>query len=601
MRISTLTNWAYVATVLLTGLSGVAFLTAAQAAREERAAVEEHLAMDILAEDLSLGVETLTDHARQYAVTGLPRHLAAYRREEQVLKGLDGALKRARAADPEPTERAAIDEAERALADLESIEDGAVAEVAAGRGGPARERLFGADHERAQAAVLAPLERFRSLVAVRTETRMREAQRFNDGASTVAKVSLGITALLFLAVLYFVLRRRITLPLVRMAGVVTRLARQDYDVEVTDGRRRDEIGDMAQAIQVFRDNGLERERLEAEQRSDQHIKDAILQMMHRLQACETREELADVVAVFAPQTFPMLAGVLYVLDERRNALAPVATWLEPERCNDGFPPNACWGLRRGRPHVSNGDDQDIACPHLGPAERRSRCVPLAAQGETVGLLYVEERPDSGFAPDRSLLFLDLMADNIALSLANLKLRERLADLASRDGLTGLHNRRSLDERLAALKRDEALTCLMLDIDHFKRFNDMFGHDAGDAVLQHAARIMEEQLGEAGTAYRFGGEEFTILLPGADEAAALAQAEALRLRVCEAQLAHHGRMLGQVTISAGLASAPLDGPPGTLLRQADAALLQAKAKGRNQVVTASQIVDPPGRSRGARRA
>jgi diguanylate cyclase (GGDEF)-like protein len=589
MRISTITNWAYGVTVLLTGLSGAAFLISAQAAEHERAAVEQHLAFDVLAEDLAVGSETLSDEARLYAVRGDARHLAAYRHEAAVVRTRDRALQRVRSMDAEPGELAAIAEAERNLGEMTELETAGV--EAAGRGDrtAALAVLFGPEHERVQAGVLGALDGFRALVSARTETEMRQAKLDSDRASLVAKVMLALTALLFLGVLYFVLRRRVAVPLTRMTGIVTRLARQDYAVEVPNDRRRDEIGDMTQAIQIFRTNGLERDRLEAERAADQRAKDAILQMMHRLQACGTLDELAEVVACFAPQTFPDLAGRLYVLDENRNALELVGSWLEPAHSAAAFPPTDCWGLRRGRLHISHGQQQDVSCPHIADPHVQSLCLPLTAQGDTIGLLYFEERAGVEHPQETPRLYLELLSDNVALTLANLRLRDRLAKLAVRDALTGLYNRRSLDETLNrhARQNGEQLACLMVDIDNFKRFNDTFGHDAGDAVMQHVAQILTETVGGKGHAFRFGGEEFAVLLPDTEAAAAFELGEALRVRVGETSLAHHGRMLGHITVSVGVAASPDDGPSATLLGRADAALLQAKAQGRDRTVAAFQ--------------
>lgn len=601
MRISTITNWAYGITLVLTGLSAAAFLVSANAARQERDAVEQHLAFDVVAEDLSVGAEKLTDEARLFTMKGAARHLDAYRQELAEVRTRDRALERIRAMDAAPAELAAIAETGRNLKQLDGLEQTAVDAAQRGDQAAARAILFGPEHERAQAAVLAPIDRFRALVSARTLAEMRQAQQDSDRASLVAKVMLALTALLFLGVLYFVLRRRVSLPLTRMTGIVRRLARQDYDVEVPDDRRRDEIGEMTQAIQIFRENGLERERLEAERRADQHAKDSILQMTHRLQACETREELAEVVVCFAPQTFPDLAGRLFFLDENRNALSLAGSWLGPEFSGASFAATACWGVRRGRPHASRGNIDDVSCPHIGDPHVKSLCVPLTAQGDTIGLLYFEERPD--VPPlEAQRVFLDLMSDNVALALANLRLRERLANLAVRDALTGLFNRRCLDETLNARgeMNGDGLACIMVDIDHFKRFNDDFGHDAGDAVMQHVAQIMGEVVADTGSVYRFGGEEFTVLLPCADEDRAMAVAENLRSEVAKAQLAHHGRMLGHITVSLGLAVTPHDGPRSTLLRRADAALLQAKSNGRNRTIAASELSETAADA-GARRS
>jgi diguanylate cyclase (GGDEF)-like protein len=586
MRISTITNWAYGATVLLTGFAGAAFIFAAQAAEREREAVERHLALDTAAEELILGTEALTDEARLFAMREQPRHLEAYRHERAVDRTRERALDRVKRLDPSREERAALESAARSFDELLAIEDAAVEAIGAGRAGQARTVLFGPEHERAQAAVVSGLDSFRALVATRTQAEMRQAQTESDRASLLAKILLLITAGLFLAVLYFVLRRRVSVPLTRMTRIVTRLARQDFEVEVPADRRRDEIGDMTQAIQVFRENGLERERLEAERRIDQRAKDSILQMTHRLQACQSRQELSEVVACFAPQTFPDLAGRLYVLDERRNALVLAASWLEPQASPESFAATSCWGVRRGRTHLNDNHAGEVPCPHAADAPGATLCVPLTAQGDTIGLLYFEERPEYGVGPTPRV-FLDLMSDNVSLALANQRLRERLAALAERDGLTGLFNRRRLDEVLKAAGPGEPIACLMVDIDHFKRFNDTFGHDAGDAVMQHVAQILAEEVGEAGGAYRFGGEEFTILLPGMSAAEGFEVAERVRQAVATTPLAHHGKLLGHVTVSLGLAASPGDAPVGSLLRCADAALLKAKSTGRDRTVSARQ--------------
>ncbi len=591
MRISTITNWAYGLTVVMTAVSGIAFLLSANAAAGERLAIERKLALEDFGETLALESEMRSDEARLYVMRGADRHLAAFRRDEGQIRSRERAIDGLKALGLTPAESAALHQAERNLDELDTIERAGIAKAGAGDREGAALLLFGPDHERAQAEVLDPIVRFRELVAARSDAAVREAQDSSDAFSLVAKIMLGLTAALFLSVLYFVLRRRVAVPLVRMAGIVTRLANQDYDVDVPADRRRDEIGDMTKAIEVFRDNGLERDRLDAAQQTDRETKDLILQMMHRLQACETQDELAKVVTCFAPQIFPGLPGHLYVLNDSRTGLLLAGTWLEPIQPTTAFPSTACWGLRRGRPHVSNRARSDVACPHIGDVEVPILCVPLTAQGDTVGLLYFEEAAAGQSTEETTRLYLELMAENIGLALANLRLRERLTNLAIKDALTGLFNRRCLDETLNRRARDrmgEGLACLMIDIDHFKRFNDEFGHDAGDAVMQHVAQIMLEVIGAAGSVYRFGGEEFSVLLPDADASVALGLAERLRIAVSSAPLAYRGRILGNVTVSVGVAASPEDSPPNNLINRADAVLLEAKRRGRNQSLRASNV-------------
>ncbi len=591
MRISTITNWAYGATLLFTGFSGAAFILSERADQAERIAVEQHLGLDDLAEELALGAEKRSDEARLYVMRQSARHLQAYRQEERAEQSRERAITRLKGYDLAPSERQALREAEGNVDELDAIEHTALAEAAAGRWEDAQAILFGPDHERAQTAVLEPVRRFRAIVGARTSASMRAAKAQSDGFNAIARIMLGLTALLFLAVLYFVLRRRVAMPLMRMTGIVTRLARQDYTVEVPTDRRRDEIGDMTQAIHIFRDNGLERNRLEAQQAAERRVKDLLLQMMHRLQATATTDELANVVACFAPQAFQDLAGQLYVLNPSRSALVLVASWLDPLNDGHSFSPAACWGLRRSRPHASHCNNSDISCPHVERFAAPSLCVPLSAQGDTIGMLYFEEREGCEQLDDASRLYIELMAENIGLALANLRLREQLTHMALRDGLTGLLNRRCLDETLNRHGQDrrESMACLMIDIDHFKQFNDMFGHDAGDIVMQHVAGIMTDAVGTTGQVYRFGGEEFTVLLPGDLGENAMAMAELLRVQVNKAPLAHRGRILGHISISVGMAVATAGGSASHLLERADAALLEAKARGRNQVVFADDML------------
>ncbi|WP_340313523.1 diguanylate cyclase [Rhizorhabdus argentea] len=590
MRISTITNFAYGATLLLTGVSAIAFVTSASAILEERVAVQQRAELDDLGDDLAISAEKRSDEARLYTMRGNERHLRAFRHEEQVAKTRERTLARLRQRELTPAEMLALDEAEQNIGELDVIEGAALVQAERGAQPAAAKILFGPDHERAQKGVIEPIVRFRSLVNVRTGAEVQAAKIKSDRYADIARTMLGLTAALFLGVLYFVLRRRVSMPLSRLTGIVMRLARQDYSVEVPPDRRRDEIGEMSQAIGIFRDNGLERERLEAERAAEQRIKDAILQMMHRLQATNSQDELAEVVTCFSPQTFPDLPGHLYVLDQHRQNLVLAGSWLDPVNQTVSLPASACWGLRRGRPHLSGRDD--IACPHVEHVERSSLCVPLTAQGDAIGLLYFEAPDDAEATVESARLYMELMAENIGLALANLRLRERLTNLAARDPLTGLLNRRSLDDALNQRAREAhpgPCSCLMIDIDHFKRFNDEFGHDAGDMVMQHVAGMMTAAVGDAGGTFRFGGEEFTILLPDADEEASAALAEQLRKQIRAAALAFRGHILGHITVSIGVAATPAGGIAfASLVASADAALLAAKSHGRDQVMTASRL-------------
>jgi diguanylate cyclase (GGDEF)-like protein len=179
----------------------------------------------------------------------------------------------------------------------------------------------------------------------------------------------------------------------------------------------------------------------------------------------------------------------------------------------------------------------------------------------------------------------LEAKNASLGTLN----ESLETLAMVDPLTGLHNRRFMDEILErevtrAQRRQTQLAVIMVDIDHFKRFNDTFGHAMGDAVLRAIGELMKQHFRSSDVACRYGGEEFIIVLPEITLEGARKRAEALRLAVHGLKTRQDGKMLGQISVSLGLAMLPQDGTrAAALVAAADAAMYEAKQRGRNQLV------------------
>jgi len=194
-----------------------------------------------------------------------------------------------------------------------------------------------------------------------------------------------------------------------------------------------------------------------------------------------------------------------------------------------------------------------------------------------------------------LSFKTTFAGQVGLSIANIRLREALRTQSVRDSLTGLYNRRYLEETLErevrrAARAAQSLGFLMIDLDHFKSFNDTYGHDAGDAVLRETALFLAKGIRAEDFVCRFGGEEFVVILPTADLESSRARGERLRLKMRELTIMYHGKSLGMVTISVGVAAFPEHGrSPKELMAAADAALYQAKRGGRDRVVVASAPV------------
>ena len=593
MRLSTITNYAYGATVALTLASGVVMLMASSAEEKERAAVEQRAVFDQMTATLEEDSYRLTEQARAYVITGDPSHIIAYRREKAALRSVEQRILHLRDRGASISELAALRQGLHWADALTDEQEAAINAAEKGDRETARTIVFGDEYGRELDRVAAQIGKFQYMLDQRAENTVQQATEAARQWRIMSEIMLGATALLFLCVLYFILKQRILRPVVRLSDVVTRLAAQDYAAVPPDFPQVDEIGDMAQAIRIFRENGLERQRLEQERDADRITRDQLSRMTQRLQGCDSTSDLVEVVRRFAPEIAPGFAGRLYIHDTRRNMMVQACDWLSPRQSGGDFTPAACWALRRGQIHKPAGDLVDIPCEHLtGNAQVRTICIPLTAQGESIGLLYVEQPEDrTADQIGRTEKYLEMLAENIGLALANLRLRDALRQMAMADPLTGLANRRRFDavfnEQVA--HAESALTplaCLMVDIDHFKRFNDAHGHDAGDAVLRAVGGVLDEALREKDCAFRLGGEEFVLLMPGFAQDQAIDRAIQVQQKLQELRVEHRGEELGPITASFGLAVFPDHGRAETLVRTADAALLRAKNQGRNQIVIAT---------------
>ena len=327
----------------------------------------------------------------------------------------------------------------------------------------------------------------------------------------------------------------------------------------------------------------------------------INEMGDLLQCCSTSQEAYGVVAQSAKKIFPhATAGALYVFKASRSALDLSASWGHPCASEPLFPPDACWALRRAQPNWSEHPSPNVACAHLKePVDANYLCVPMVAQGETLGILHLQfDRDDStpSGTPFESLhesqqRLATTVAGQVALSLASLRLQEKLRDQSIRDPLTGLFNRRFMQESLdrelhRARRKKRPVAVVFLDLDHFKKFNDTFGHDAGDAVLREMAEVFRRHFRSDDIICRYGGEEFAVILPESSAKDAMKRAAALRAGVKKISLRSRGQLLDTVTISVGIAAFPEHGQTAEeLLHRADQCLYQSKAQGRDRVTVA----------------
>ena len=341
--------------------------------------------------------------------------------------------------------------------------------------------------------------------------------------------------------------------------------------------------------------------------ADTHQETLLLgELIDLLQACRTEEESEEMLRRFGRTLFPSETGAVYIYRSSRNLLELAASWGEEQAMASTFSSEDCWALRRGRQHVTEHGDRTPCCPHLqAQAPGKAVCIPMMAQGEATGVLVLVAE-QSQRLPEVTQKLAAGAAEQIALALANLQLREKLRDQAIRDPLTGIFNRRYFEETVVRElhRADRQGTCasmIMLDVDHFKRFNDTYGHDAGDAVLKKIGVVLQNKIRVEDIPCRYGGEEFAVLFPDMGLEEVIKCAEQLRTVVRDLNIHHRGQTLSTVTISCGVAVHPDHGQTfRELMEAADRALYRAKDEGRDRVIVAgdkaADMVAAAGRDR-----
>lgn len=315
------------------------------------------------------------------------------------------------------------------------------------------------------------------------------------------------------------------------------------------------------------------------------------ELMHSLELAESVDESAGIIASYLPRLLPRLSGSLYLYNNSRDLLERKAGWGSFEAEPENMEALDCWALRRGSPHpYSDGDG--LACRHAADSKLDRLCLPLVTQGDVIGCLTVTG-DDLARGEEIQRAWIGQVAEQLGLALSNVKLRVSLRQQSIIDPLTQLYNRRYLDE---VLKRELArssrsgvpVSVLVLDLDHFKRINDTYGHEGGDAILRKVALILRENIRSADVACRMGGEEMVVLLPECDSENAIRRADALRLLIAAGEVLHDGQRIG-ATASIGVATYPAHGHDAqTLVHAADLALYEAKHEGRNCVRVAKQV-------------
>jgi diguanylate cyclase (GGDEF)-like protein len=321
------------------------------------------------------------------------------------------------------------------------------------------------------------------------------------------------------------------------------------------------------------------------------------QLNHWLHSCKKLPELNSVVESFLAKLLPGSTGTLFVYNNSRDVLVPVCAW---NGSNDSSEMKAddCWGLRQGRAYHYGRDGWRFPCGHIQSKPESCcadeyYCIPILARGDTAGMLHVSPSKVGASEEETSRRWFRLAckcAEQISLAIANVKLSQELKDQSTRDPLTRLFNRRYFAERCSreishAKQCGTPSSLISIDIDHFKKFNDNFGHDAGDIVLKGFSRVLTDHFRGSDIVCRIGGEEFIVLLPGASEKIALLRANELLPKVQAMKVRYGNETLPGITVSAGVIEFPSAGDClEDILKAADKALYAAKADGRNRVST-----------------
>jgi len=493
---------------------------------------------------------------RGFVITGNDVFLAPY---EQVRRTLPGALHDAKNKAPTDAERAIVWRVAR-LAELKLAEIDETIMLRRRAGFEAAERVVSSlrgkqymdDMRRLVAA-----EDARSMArhdALQADLLARSARSFTVSVAATACNIVALGALLL-----------IVMRMLRARRVVA-------------GQLETQAGQLAEAVALTT-------------RHNRELKQ-VAELLRAVEAVPSVPDAAPVIARALPKLLPGVSGTLFMLrDEDEHVLDRHTQWGTPS----GQPPEigieSCWSLRHGA-RYRTGSSADLPCAHYRkPADDAAGrlCIPLVTHDELVGMLHLEGL-DAGPAYEEQERLAVTVAEQLALALGNARLRESLRRQSVLDPLTGLFNRRHFD---AALKRELArarrknvsVSLVLVDIDHFKRVNDGFGHAVGDAVLRTIAQQLRLGIREGDIACRYGGEEMVLLLPECAATDAGARAEAIRIALAAIAPYPEGDGPAQVTASFGVAAYPAHAEDAeALFWAADKALYRAKQQGRNRVVT-----------------
>jgi diguanylate cyclase (GGDEF)-like protein len=507
------------------------------------------------------------------------------------------------------------------------------------------------------AAIVACALFFSEQVAVETARAVGAGSQLNDLSRTTQALQWGVVICGVLAVLValglpFVLMRSLVDRLESLERAARAMALGETGFEL-DASGSDEVADLTKAFMTLRksldataeqlrleaqrraegqrrleeaaearrllsveleERALERERMDAElNRANDRLETRLAEvatvteemtilaeMGSMLQSDIGSLEAYEIVSRYAAVLLPGTAGALYVMAPSRNMLDRAAVWGDGAPKAPFFGPSDCWSLRLGRTFVPDEEHVEAVCEHVGADDHGSNaCIPLTAQGDVLGVLVfynlvVEcslDADDTAKARRRGLAV--TLAEHVALALSNLALRESLREQSIKDPLTGLYNRRYMEDTVErevarSLRTGTPISFVMMDVDHFKDYNDRIGHAAGDAALSALGSYLQSVTRADDIVCRYGGEEFFLAMPGADVDSATIRADEIRRGVRELVLTMDGQVIPGITVSMGIAQFEGGAESSAhTLAAADRALYVAKSGGRDRVRKATE--------------
>ncbi|RPJ63981.1 MAG: diguanylate cyclase [Dehalococcoidia bacterium] len=321
------------------------------------------------------------------------------------------------------------------------------------------------------------------------------------------------------------------------------------------------------------------------------------EMIRKIDSCASLDEAGKNACIYLDKLFDEDTGFIAIINEENNLLEPIGAF-DKLHCAGHFRLSDCWATKLKRPYIYSRSAGGQLCAHMRDSSSHTYVeVPLVAQNKLLGLLCIQCNLDesdneqvSRWLEQRKAM-INRIAAQLSLALANTQLRVTLRRQAIIDPLTGLYNRRYMHEVLEnelrrSLRAGKSIGFIMGDIDNFKKFNDLYGHDIGDQLLKSVANTMKAVVRLEDIVCRYGGEEFLIILPSASLQDTYQRALQINDVVKSIVLNSGSNKIKGVTISLGVSAYPEQGKTGDeLIAAADKAMYQAKNEGRDRVCTA----------------